>query len=126
KKGIYTKLSCIEVITSGLNDEVGFSSSVSKSQADIAEKWMNLLNLSHLKASSYVNASLGEQRSLLLARALIKLPPLLILDEPCQGLDIKQASLFISLLFQINQFINFTLIYVTHNKNEIPEWINRM
>lgn len=126
KKGIYSKLSCIDVITSGINDEVGFSSSDSKNQVEMAEKWMNLLSLSHLSESAYVNASLGQQRSLLLARALIRLPPLLVLDEPCQGLDQKQTSLFTSLLFQINQLINFTLVYVTHNKNEIPEWINRM
>ncbi len=126
KKNIYSKLSCIDVITSGINDEVGFSLSDSKNQVEMAEKWMNLLNISHLSESAYVNISLGEQRSLLLARALIKLPPLLILDEPCQGLDQKQTALFISLLFQINQFINFTLIYVTHNKNEVPLWINKM
>lgn len=126
KKSIYSKLSCIDVVTSGLKDEVGFSSSDSKNQAEMARKWMNLFNLSHLSESAYLNASLGEQRSLLLARALIKLPPLLILDEPCQGLDKKQTNLFISLLFQINQLINFTLIYVTHNKNEIPGWITRM
>src|SRR5690606_24574898 len=125
-KSVYNKLPCIDVITSGLNDEVGFSSSDSKNQLEMAEKWMNLLNLSHLLESAYINASLGEQRFLLLARALVKLPPLLILDEPCQGLDQKQTGLFISLLFQINLLINFTLIYVTHNKNEIPEWIDKM
>src|SRR5690606_26922014 len=73
----YNPINCLEVITSGLNDEVGFSSNTSKNQTEMAKKWMRALNLYHLSDTKYMDLSLGEQRSLLLARALIKLPPLL-------------------------------------------------
>lgn len=120
----YNSLTCIHVVTSGFNDEIGLSSKVSESQENLVKKWFSLLNLEHLIKSLYNEISLGEQRMILLARALIKSPTLLILDEPCQGLDINQTKYFTTLLGEIKKQVDFTLIYVTHNTEEIPNWID--
>ena len=69
--------------------------------------------------------SLGQQRLVMLARALVKAPPLLILDEPCQGLDITQTNGFKSLIEAICQVSDTTLIYISHYTNDIPQSIRK-
>jgi len=56
----------------------------------------------------------------LLARALVKNPPLLILDEPCQGLDEEQISYFKLLIDQLCATFNTTLLYVSHYSKDLP------
>ena len=122
----YNSLSCIDVITSGFRDEIGFSSPPTDLQRKIADIWLSVLKLEHLKKSLFNQVSLGEQRSLLLARALVKSPPLLILDEPCQGLDRNQKNHFLNLLNLVCKNLHITLIYVTHRKDEIPDGVDKL
>ncbi|HKI87566.1 MAG TPA: ATP-binding cassette domain-containing protein, partial [Draconibacterium sp.] len=97
----YNSLTCLDVVLSGLNDEIGFNTSDSERSLRLAKLWLGILDIEHLEKSPFLHSSLGEQRIILLARALIKLPDLLILDEPCQGLDPTQIDRFIKLLDQI-------------------------
>ena len=76
-------LSCIEVILSGLKDEIGFVSNSSESEVNVAKSWLNFIGFEGFEKRDFAHTSLGEQRALLLARALIKCPDLIILDEPC-------------------------------------------
>jgi len=119
----YNSLHCIDVVLSGYKDEVGFSTSNSKLQIQKATLWLQLLNMEHLADAPFLHASLGEQRIILLARALIKSPGLLILDEPCQGLDPAQSSRFVAVLNEICTQQNTTLIYVTHRNELVPPCI---
>lgn len=84
---------------------------------------MEALNLSYLLKKQFAEISLGEQRMLLLVRALIKNPPLLILDEPCQGVDYEYTKRFTHLLDVIAEKLNTTMIYVTHAADEVPSCI---
>jgi molybdate transport system ATP-binding protein len=70
--------------------------------------------MSHLKKKYFRNLSLGQQRVILIVRAVIKHPPLLILDEPIEGLDDKNSALVIDLINLLIQDTNRTLIYVSH------------
>ncbi|HPF50146.1 MAG TPA: ATP-binding cassette domain-containing protein [Draconibacterium sp.] len=119
----YNGLSCLDVVLSGLKDEVGFTTLRSKLEVELARKWMYLMGLEHLEKTSFLQSSLGEQRNILLVRALVKSPELLILDEPCQGMDYVQIQHFISLLDLICSVQHTTLIYVTHRAEEIPACI---
>lgn len=119
----YGGMSCIDVVLSGLKDEVGFTTRRSDLEIDLARKWMHLMGLEKLEKVPFLHSSLGEQRNILLARALVKSPELLILDEPCQGLDHTQVQNFTRLLDLICTVRHSTLIYVTHVAEEVPSCI---
>jgi molybdate transport system ATP-binding protein len=61
----------------------------------------------------------------LLARALVKNPELLLLDEACQNLDYDHMVYFRGLINELTVKLNKTLIYVTHNTEEIPDCVNK-
>jgi molybdate transport system ATP-binding protein len=116
---------CFEVIASGLFDTIGLFRQVTNVQEEKVLLWMKLLQLENIKSKRLSQLSIGEQRKTLLARALIKMPPLLILDEPCQGLDDEQTFYFKNLINQICEVFDTTLVYVSHYQHQIPECVNR-
>lgn len=122
----YSTLSCTDVIISGYRDEIGTVSPVTPHQRTIAHSWLELVNLTKLADTLFLNASLGEQRVILLLRALVKAPALLILDEPCQGMDADQIQYFKSLLDHICTSRHITMVYVSHHKNEIPDSVQKV
>ncbi len=122
----YDSMSCLDVLLSGFRDETGFASAPTDLQREIALTWLRILQLNELQHRLYTQASFGQQRLLLLGRALVKSPPLLILDEPCQGLDHSQRTRFIRLLDTICCRLPTALIYVTHMQEEIPSCTDKM
>jgi len=87
---------------------------------------LDLLRLSHVTHKPLSTISASEQRLTLLLRALVKDPPLLLLDEPCQGLDEKQTLHFVQLIDDLCIQLNKTLIYISHYDNEIPSCIDKV
>lgn len=116
-------ISCFNVVASGLFDTIGLFRQISASQRKTVEEWMELLKIQSFSQRLFSRLSNGEQRRVLLARALVKNPPLLILDEPCQGLDDAVSAGFISLINDICVQLQKTMIYVTHYASEIPPCI---
>ena len=116
---------CFDVIASGLFDTIGLFRQINEEQSALVSQWMQLLKLEHLKRQFLFRLSNSEQRLVLLARALVKNPPLLILDEPCQGLDDDQISIFKEIINEICLTGNKTLIYVSHFAHEIPECVTK-
>ncbi|MGH2647015.1 MAG: ABC transporter ATP-binding protein, partial [Ginsengibacter sp.] len=112
--------SCFEVVASGLFDTIGLFKVLSEKQKLIVTEWMSLLQIENFGKKLFKQLSNGEQRLVLLARALVKNPPLLILDEPCQGLDIEVSAWFIALINDICVRMKKTLVYVSHYEEEIP------
>jgi len=113
-------ISCFEIVASGLFDTIGLFRQLSEKQKSVVNKWMKLLKLGDSHKRLFNQLSNGEQRLILLARALVKNPPLLILDEPCQGLDQEMSAWFISLINDICIRMEKTLVYVSHYEEEIP------
>jgi len=85
---------------------------------------MRLLEIEQSSSKLFKNVSASIQRLCLLARALVKNPPLLIFDEPCQGLDAHQQEHFKQIIDEICNYSNTTLIYVSHYQHEIPDSVN--
>jgi molybdate transport system ATP-binding protein len=117
--------SVLKVVASGLFDSIGLYRKLKTDEEQKAEQLLELLNLIHLKDRLMNQISTGEQRQVLLARALIKNPPLLLLDEACQNLDYQQMVYFRELVNDLVTRLDKTLIYVTHNPEEIPAAVTR-
>lgn len=114
-----------DVVASGLFDTMGLFRKLTVEQTALVETQLHQLDLWNLRHQPLSALSAGQQRWALLARALIKNPPLLVLDEPTQGLDAAHTEQFRQLVEQ--QCIDRadqTLIYVTHYPDELPRCIS--
>ncbi|MGY3213621.1 ATP-binding cassette domain-containing protein [Mucilaginibacter sp. HD30] len=121
-----TDNSCLQVIESGYYDTLGLFRPSNPKRTDIALRWMKALEIDKYARVLLKNIPASAQRLCLLARALIKNPPLLIFDEPCQGMDAHQVQHFKTLVDTICSLSNVTLIYVTHYQHEIPESVDKV
>lgn len=117
-------ISVNDAVASGLYDTIGLFRQPSREDQTIIENWMSITGVNQFKSKQLFQLSLGEQRLVMLTRALVKSPPLLILDEPCQGLDKTQTELFKSIIESICNIKSVTLIYVSHYREDIPKSIN--
>lgn len=113
-------LPAIDIIASGLNDSVGLYVHPRPEQRQTCEWWMDLFGIEHLKDRTFLKLSSGEQRLCLLARAFVKDPELLILDEPLHGLDDRNRELVRNIINEFCSKDNKTLVMVTHYKEELP------
>jgi molybdate transport system ATP-binding protein len=118
--------SCFSVVASGLFDTLGLFKRLSEEQMAQANHWMQVMGIVHLKERSFLQISGGEQRMVLITRALVKNPELLILDEPCQGLDRVQTDHLKSVLDYLAANSEMTLLYVSHYDRDIPSCVNQV
>lgn len=118
--------SCFSVVASGLFDTLGLFKRLTEEQSDQVNHWMQVMGIAHLKERSFLQISGGEQRMVLITRALVKNPELLILDEPCQGLDRVQTERIKSVLDYLAENSEMTLLYVSHYDRDIPTCVNQV
>lgn len=115
----------LSVIISGFFDSIGVYRQYSREQLDIARQWLQILGMTQMEKAPFAELSFGEQRLVLLARAMIKHPRLLILDEPCQGLDEINREMVLKLIDYIGTNGVTQLLYVTHHPEDHVPCINR-
>ena len=118
--------SCLNVVCSGFLNTVGLYEPCSSRQRAAARNWLRWFGLAGHAGDWFGELSLGDQRLALLARAVVKKPKLLVLDEPCQGLDAAHRR---SVLATVDKVIHQTragLIFVTHHTNEMPACISHI
>ncbi len=108
----------LHVVLSGLFDSIGLYHRTSAAQQKNAWQWLAWIGLSNKASLSFRRLSFAEQRLILIARALIKLPQLLILDEPTQGLDEINRVKLLEFLAAIAERRISTILYVSHRKDE--------
>lgn len=120
-----TDQSCAQVIESGLYDTMGLFRKPKDENREAITGWMALFSIENFAAKNFATAPLSVQRLCLAARAFIKKPPLLILDEPTQGLDTAQISRLKNIITYICENTHCALLYVSHYEQEIPPCVTR-
>ncbi|HHX8521294.1 TPA: molybdate ABC transporter ATP-binding protein ModF [Vibrio diabolicus] len=110
--------SSLDVILSGFYDSIGLYNQPTRKEVDIANEWLDILHMSQYRKTSFKQLEYGQQRLLLIARAIVKQPTLLILDEPYQGLDFLGRRLVKNTLELIARENLSQLLYVSHYQED--------
>jgi molybdate transport system ATP-binding protein len=119
------RVSCAAAIASGLIENMHSPKNFTATQQAAIAQWLDIFQLTPHKEKLLRDMPLSEQRLVLLARALVKNPPFLILDEPCQGLDRRQTQRFTRMVDAICQHFDKTLIYVSHYSEDVPDCVEQ-
>lgn len=123
-RSYHRDIPAIRIVASGLKDTVGLYARPDESEYDACRLWMKIFGLEGKENTSFLKLSSGEQRLVLVARAFVKDPQLLILDEPLHGLDNRNRRLVKDVIEAFCRRRNKTLIMVTHYKEELPACID--
>lgn len=118
--------SCLEVVCSGFTGALGLPQRPSARQRRIARERLQKLRLARFAETPFGSLSAGQQRLVLLARAVVHAPRLIILDEPGQGLDTAHRNLILAAVDQIVHHSGASLIFVTHHPREMPQCITHL
>ncbi len=118
-------LPAIRIVASGLKDSIGLYVKPTEEEYEICRWWMDIFGLEGLQERTFLTLSSGEQRLVLLARAFVKDPELLILDEPLHGLDDRNRQMVKDIIEAFCRRRNKTLIMVTHYEEELPPCIDK-
>lgn len=116
-------LPTIDIVASGLYDSIGLYRKTREEDVAICEWWMDIFGILDLKDRNFLQLSSGEQRLVLLARAFVKDPELLILDEPLHGLDMVNRRMVKDVIEAFCHRKDKTMIIVTHYQEELPDTI---
>ncbi|WP_027064670.1 ATP-binding cassette domain-containing protein [Maribacter sp. Hel_I_7] len=106
------------MLISGLTDSVGLYTIPTELQKRIVKQWLTLLDLHALKKAYFNTLSTGKQRLVMTARAMVKRPPILILDEPTAGMDDDSAALLVALVNKFSEETDTAIIFVSHRKEK--------
>lgn len=110
-----------DVIISGFHDSIGLYETATDTEIAAAKEWLKLGGFAGREKESFGSLSYGEQRAVLILRGAVKCPPLMILDEPCHGLDEEMRQKTLDLISLIAQSGTTTILHVTHEPSEVLE-----
>ncbi|HEX5659996.1 MAG TPA: ATP-binding cassette domain-containing protein [Polyangiales bacterium] len=115
-----------EVLLSGLFDSIGVYVQVEPSHRHKARAWLEWLQLGVEPSASFRELSFGQQRLVLIARAAIKVPPLVVMDEPTSGLDADNRERALELVESLCTQRKSTVLFVTHREDERTFWRSKI
>lgn len=115
-----------DAIVSGLYDSIGVYREREPSHRARALRWLAWLELNVAPHHAFRELSFGEQRLVLIARAAIKVPPLVVLDEPTAGLDADNQARVLELIESLCSQHKTTVLFVTHRADEREFWNTRI
>lgn len=121
-RNYYVPGNALNCIISGLFDSIGLYQTHTRQDEEKAMKWLARTGLTREALTPFRQLSYADQRLVLIARALIKVPKLLILDEPTQGLDELNRKAVLNFLEQVAGEGLSTILYVSHREDEYRDF----
>lgn len=115
----YTRESALHIVLSGKHGTLSLDEDITLEDVVLAKNLLNELGLGNMVNRTFDMLSKGERQNVLIARALFANPDMLILDEPCTGLDVYNRSYLFETIENLSKKKNLTIIYVTHYVEEI-------
>ena len=114
-----------DIVISGRHASIGLNDPPSRADRRAAQRWLRAFELEELAARSPRELSYGQLRRVLLARAMVNTPRLLLLDEPCAGLDTATRA---EVLGQIERLTHtgVQVVMATHHESDLVPAINRV
>ena len=107
------------VLLSGFKDSIGLYENPTDSELRATDEWLSFGGFSERANMPFSSLNYGEQRALLILRALVKCPKILVLDEPCHALDDEYRKKILSLVEAIAERSSTTILHVTHDASEV-------
>lgn len=123
---LYSKESALDIVLSGLTGTMGLDDTITIEDVILAKELLTELQLGDKIDRSFDMLSKGERQNVLIARALITDPDILILDEPCTGLDVYNRGYLFNVIEALSANKTLTIIYVTHYVEEIIPLFDKM
>ncbi len=124
-RNYYIPGNALQVVISGLFDSIGVYRKFTKTHRDKALKWLSFIGLNQRATHPFKKLPYSEQRLVLIARSLIKMPRLLILDEPTHGLDEQSRKALLTFLRKISKKQLSTIIYASHREDEYCDFFQQ-
>ncbi len=121
-RNYYVPGTTLHCVISGFFDSIGLYQPYTSQHESEALKWLSRIHLSEKADTSFRELKFSDQRLILIARALIKTPKLLILDEPTQGIDEINRKAFLDFLEEIALEKICTILYVSHREDEFRDF----
>ena len=118
-RGTGAPMTAFEVVLSGFFDSIGLFRHASEVQRRIAGQWLRRVAMEEYGERDFARLSYGEQRMVLIVRAMVKSPAMLILDEPFEGLDHANRRMLLDLIDDIGKNTATGIIYVTHQRDRL-------
>lgn len=115
-----------EAVMSGLTGRLGLFRLAGKPEREKAMQLMGMMRMTHLAHRPLGQLSGGERQKVLLARALIQQPDILLMDEPTANLDITTQKEVLRFVGDIHELSGVTVLFVTHDLNMLPVSMRRV
>jgi molybdate transport system ATP-binding protein len=113
------RMTALDVVCSGFFDSVGLYRHCTARQVQHARGSLSAMDAAELAQTPFNQLSQGQRQMVLIARAMVKIPRLLVLDEPCSGLDPENRTTVLHLVERIAG-PKTSLIFISHHAHEIP------
>jgi molybdate transport system ATP-binding protein len=109
----------LDIVCAGYFGTIGLYKRCRPEEVEIAKEWMDILGITDLADNYFGRLSHGQKQLVLIARAMVKSPLLLMLDEPCDGLDIANRKKIMAVLNLIGRHSGTNLLYIPNHEDEM-------
>lgn len=115
-----------EIVAIGQTGRKGLFRRLGRDDRKKVDHWLDFLKISHLADRPYGELSGGEMRRVLLAKAMVQQPELLLLDEPASHMDLQTREQLVELLDELYRQTGLTILLVSHEVEIIPACCRRI